>query len=596
MVKNKSLPQETIKRRFVNLSTNEEILNQVYLPILEHKGRVSLEGSVVNWVNRVEAEKETREECSKFFEQLLSKRNSLWWNFAHICVSKEREDRVITIEDFEDYVRKQTEYLKTVDDDSIFLQRARLIHLLIEHYRTRLEPRINAAVSKADTLNKAARESFFRAQEIVESILERYNTYSKERTYRKEEMTEYDILKKKYEAVENIMKRSYSKSDLLETLEHLRRLSEGKRERLPFFFRKDPESASYYNYKVYALQRAVEDLDTEAQKIISIGTEILGLKDNIDNLSSEIKGKILTLKVSDDLKISSELYRKVAQIKLRPIEAEPAAKLSLQDLRNFFTSAHTSLLLLSKEVGTLVSNLNTLINNERLILNFLREADSALKNLGAFLKGSEYQTKVEQLADQLSQTQTNLNELLKEASETKRNTLEDLKLYLPVVLSTTKNLVSALQKLKQDATNIHSELVAYLLDYKNRVERFLVTLGNEQKIHDLRWSFLTLIDEAIHVTEAAWSTQPRNTWSQLLTDLEDFRSKVFGELEGIIPKDESVVLFELVKYLPEKGWIELQEIIKAVSKSLNLKEEDAVTIVRRIAQRGLLREGIAYAF
>ncbi|MEM3449570.1 MAG: hypothetical protein QXP38_11995, partial [Nitrososphaerota archaeon] len=380
MTKGKRLSQEALKRRFINLSANEEILSQVYLPILEHKGKLTFDGATITSVNRVDAEKRVIEECRWFFEQLANKRNLEWWSFAHICVSKERADRVITIEEFEEFVRQQREYLKTVDDESIFLQRAYLIHLLIKHYKERLEPHITAALTEATTHYNAAQTTYKNAEKIIESILDAYNVYSKGRSYRKQELTEYELLSKKLESVDAVWRKTYSKNDLSEALKLLRKESEGERERLPFFFRKGSANAWHFNYKLYSLQENIKDLNNWAQKVERRGNEILDLNKKIEALTSEIKGRLLMSKVSDELKLSSVLFKKAKLIKLRPIEAEAAAKLSLDDLYNFFSLAHRCVHSFSSEVKEVIQNLDTLIRAERELQNLISELIGPFKN------------------------------------------------------------------------------------------------------------------------------------------------------------------------------------------------------------------------
>jgi hypothetical protein len=453
------------------------------------------------------------------------------------------------------------------------------------------------ALSRAEAIFKNVLSSLKAVEDTIQSILDSYNIYSRERTYKKDEVAEYEALNKKLESVKHIMDQTYTKTDLQSEMELLRKETGGGRERLPFFFRKDDGSASYFNFKLYSLQKSVDDFDNHAKNIMDMGKRILDCRDKTDSLTNGIRGKLLMLKVDDKLKVSSELYKRIRQIKVRPIEAEPSAKLSLEkDLQNFFASTYSIISSFSREVESVTSNLSRIIKSEEGVLDFLATLDGELKNLTQFVKQSEFQGKAEPLEKKLEVIKDTYGRMVTETTRTERDTVEGLKSYVQEVASDADNLLNDLKSLKQEEMKLIEEQKAYLRDYKERVEHFFNTLKGEPKAERLSQSFSTLIDEAVKVTESSLNTFSNITWSQLVTELDDFRAKVYTELESIIPKDESSVLFELIKYVPEKGWQDLGMIVKNVSISLNLKEEDVLQIIRKIVKRGFLREGLSYPF
>src|SRR5438132_2083143 len=130
------LSETALQNHFVTFSPNDAILAQVYLPTLERKGLVTIKDDIA--LQQLEsAVRSANDAYEKLVSRIATSKKSRWWSYSMLCVSKERGDRLISIDDFESYVR---EIHETLCDRSSSLQakvqlrRSRLPFALLTHF------------------------------------------------------------------------------------------------------------------------------------------------------------------------------------------------------------------------------------------------------------------------------------------------------------------------------------------------------------------------------------------------------------------------------------------------------------------------------
>jgi hypothetical protein len=87
-------------------------------------------------------------------------------------------------------------------------------------------------------------------------------------------------------------------------------------------------------------------------------------------------------------------------------------------------------------------------------------------------------------------------------------------------------------------------------------------------------------------------------WVQLNNEIYDFRRLAYQKVEKaeLLTEDESVVLFELIKLLPESGFMNLLDITEKIGNLISMTELDVYKVISKLVDKKLVSLGISYPF
>ncbi|MEM3610307.1 MAG: hypothetical protein QW076_05405, partial [Candidatus Anstonellales archaeon] len=295
---------DLIKREFIIFAQNKGILEHVYLPILESKGYIKIGKNEVYFVSMQDLSREAMR-AFEDYNKKINEKSQEWWTYAHICISKKYESKVIILNEFNEYIhslRNKYEDLGIRYDEDLSRRLMKKLIDLLNYYHNSLEPLIDKAYSYSIELRERVRKNFESIGSIINNVLSEYNRYC-DSPYVLDNIEEYADIKKWFEKLQEIFDKEYSQEEIKEGVRILdtQFKAKEKHEGRPryFFFETPEKEASFFNYKIYDLEKKIEDFENRCSEIKRVCDEITSLENEITKISAKIKSKIITLNVPE---------------------------------------------------------------------------------------------------------------------------------------------------------------------------------------------------------------------------------------------------------------------------------------------------------
>jgi len=599
----RKLSIDEMKRRFIILAQNERLLEQVYLPILEAKGLIQVLKNELTRVDREEEERRVRQRMKNYRDGMKNK-DEEWWTYAHICISKEREDRIIMLKEFDNYLRELFTKLDSLNvryDEKMTLRTLRLIDELLTYFETTLKTQINTAYNRGRELIKEVKEKVDEIENTLDSILHFYNKFS-ETNYSKDKIEEYDRLKAAFNLFIEKSKKDYGKKDIEEGLDFISSIFKPRRqfEGAPryFYFKRNNEQASYFNYKVYEMEQAERAFSERFNEVKKITDDIIEERRKLVNIGDESRAKLLKYYIDKQYIISSTLHRTLLDFQIKPIKPLPLKTLSLKDVYGFVKNMYKLLSDFNYKIGESLRFLNSIIKNEKTLLAAYEEIlDLAKRTVEFFDEKGELLTKAHMIFSSVERT----IELYKEKAFEFQQSMESLVEIDEINKKSSKideyliNLINSLEQERERLKDLHQKSIDFLKKYEDNIIKFLEVLeGGGIDIILFSRPFKEIIEQAItDIEELAQRKETKYTWKQILDNLDEIRSKMLNEVKNILSEDQFNVLLFLIDASSKQEWFDLSTLTKKLVKEFNKSEKEINGIVESLIQRKLLKQGVS---
>lgn len=593
-----------LKRKFIVFAQNKGIFEQVYLPILRSKGLIQVGKEEVIRVDKKGIEQRVRKKFKDYSDTITEKRKQPWWSYAHICNSKERADRVIMLDNFDQYLRKLRQKLDTPSityNDEVSLRLMCLLDILLDHFNATLEPRVSKAWNRGRSIINEALEKKNEIESILDRLLEDYNRFC-EKTYARNDVDDYVNLKAYHERLDKVGKKEYSLQDIEKGLDVLATQFRALRkyEGVPryFYFGRPEEEASYFNYKVYELERTLGAFSKRFEEVKKKCDEILRKRERITNVGNQIKARLFQYAIDKAYKVSFALHDNLVQCQMMPIRAKPLTRLSLDDVKGFFEEFDTALNEFDRKVSTSLTYLNLILSKEKTIIlmkdNILRKAENTKKFFETegklFSEASAILSEVTRMTSEydqlvidvqgLGKTPLNIDQLNERAKGMEANLGE---------------IMSFFNGLEQRLQDLYKESVEVLETYKENVERFLKVLKEARTdVTMLGRAFDATISEAIEgIRKLSLGKEISITWKEIWEDLERIKHKLFNEVKNVLSEDEFNVLFTVVDASTKKEWLDTSGLIQQIVSDFGKSEKEAKDLIDTLINKQLLKPGVS---
>jgi len=595
---------EKIKQYFIFFAQNKRILEQVYLPILESKGLIKITEDELLLLNRQEVEQEILKKYDQYIRDIEEQKNSEVWSFAHICISKARESKVIMLSEFDEYIRllrQKYDDPAIKYDEELSMRLLRHMAILLEYFRDSLEPKVKDAYAYSNKLTQEIKGIMEDAEFQLSRILEEYNKYSHKK-YSLKDVEEYNQLVQRLREFENVMLTKYSREeienevDLLDSMFKIRKKFEGRPRY--FYFNARPEESSYFNCKVYKLERTLEAFKKINDKIKAECWGIRRLIEKSFNTSNKIKSKFVTFIIPENFVLSKLIHDLLVNYQMEPIEAKPLVSLCLNDIKLFFVNLYNSLGKIEGKVNTTLIYLKRILDKEKVLLpmmdNIIKKANS-IKN---FFKGFDKET------GELSLISVEIIDSKSQYEKLKQNILQnrDSSLDLDEINKVAEEIDEKLEKIEDSLVNADKALTQLckrytknLETYEQNVNKFLEVLKEGGiNVIELRRVFKAIIDETIEsLKHLSLGYEAKMTWKDVQSDIEHLKKKLFESVNEMLSEDEFNTLFLVVESSVSRDWFESSELVKKIMSKFDKSREEAEDIIENLVSKKLLRKSFS---
>jgi len=595
---------EEIKREFVIFAQNKDIIEQVYLPILQHKGLIQMEKNTLALLDVQQLEQKLAKAYKEYIKRMDEKRNTPWWDYAHICISKKRESKVIMLEDFDNFVRELWNKYENLEIRYNKKLSARLFHLLeilLNYFEDTLEKYVNEAFFQGKEILKKIDEHFSGVEALLSRIVEEYNKYS-DKKYSLMDVEEYNALNSLKENIKLEAKKKYTKEEIEKELELLDSIYsvKGKYEGYPryFFFQKKPEEASYFNYKVYEIKEALNNLLKKCEDISAKCENILDdIKESV-SLGDEIKSKLVKYNIVEIYKLSKIIHNLLLRSQIKPIMAKPLATLSLNDISSLFDNLYATLRDYNLKIEGSLTYLNLILEEERTLISAKESMTQKATNIQSFFEGFRTQTgAISKIISEIDKISKRYESLIKENETLIDNALqlEEINQISASISKELKALTSSLENLDKEMQNLCSETITYLNSYQLNIEKLLEVLKESREDATvLQKAFKETIEEAVsNITNLSLGTSVKITWKSVENDLEQLKSKLFERVRKILSEEEFNAMLVIVEISKISKWLDLSEVMDVIMSRLGKSKHQALEIIERLTEKKLLRKGIS---
>ena len=591
---------EGIKRSFIFFAQNKRILEQVYLPILEMKGYIKINKDEILPISRQELEQETLKLLEAYLSKVNEKRKQPWWNFAHICISKERESKIIMLEEFDQYIRSLREKYDNPEiryDEELSIRLLRHMRILLDYYNNSLEPIVNEAYAHSKELEQEIEGHIDDIEHELNRILEEYNKYS-EKKYSLENIEEYLSIKERLSEFRELIKKQYARDEiesgvsLLDDQFEVRRKYEGRPRY--FYFKARKEEASFFNYKIYEMKRALDAFRKKYEEIKNRCAEIRRIMDDSLIISNNIKSKLIKFNIPGDYVLSSHIHSLLMKCQMKPVKAKPLAILHLEDIEMLFKDIHDALKEFEGKIEGSITYLRIILAKEKILIPMINTLNQKKDNITSFFGRPEEVSAISEEIDRKVHEYKNLTEELAYGKDTYIS-LDDIQQLSEKTAEKLSNITTSLENLDRRLMGLCSRFIEDLEAYKQNVNKFMQVVKEAGiDITALRRSFESIVDEAIaNLKDLSQGYKVKITWKQVQDDLAHLKRKLFDNVRKMLSEDEFNVLFYVVEASTIRKLFDYSELVNVITTKLGRTQEEADQIIESLVNKKLLKKSFS---
>jgi len=595
MKKYHKIPFSQIRQFFINAAQAENILERVFLPILEHKGLIEIEGGEVLAVEPTERRKQLEGVFANHNIGLKSKPPS-WQSFAKICVSKggkeERDMVLIDFDFFEQFVNKLMTEIEDERDEKLISQKTHLATLLLNYYRQKLEPKVDSAYKASSELLKKCHGEVEKAKSALDKVLGSYDSYCIGKKYFADDVEEFT----KLTGTLGKINKTFDAAFTLEELHNIYREFSWDE----FHFRaRDPAEAHFFNLKYAKLEKARDELNSAAGMQVSACGEIEGLVSRTEDLRKQIQRELARYSIPTEYKVSSTIMDFLQKYQSKPMQAQSALpRIKINVVREFFASLEKQLSRDQTRVQQILVKVDTIRKSEKSFLeSSLERRFETAKN---FFPG-QYDKEFKSIQEALDAASGNYESVTSHVTSQTTMSLDDLYNITDSAEKRFRDFIDVkITQAEESLRSVFENVEMTLSTIRTEIKDFLSILrqGLGEGVCALCDRYTEEFDAEIAITTGAIKTVREGektiyNWIDRLKQLNGLRDKLFKDLGPILPPEQGAILLEVVRILQEKEtkWIDLPILISELKERLGQNEDKIASLLKELARVNLLKEG-----
>lgn len=602
VLENRPLSPDVLRRRFVIFSSNKAIVDQVYLPTLERKGLITVGDEVALQDSSVTLQS-AKEAFQKYDTNISGLKGTTWWSYASLCVSKKHDDRVISIQDFDFFIRKLYTMLQQGDTNRswpLILQRCHLISTLLLHFDQALAKKVTAARVKGESYVSKANRRLDDVRRKVSLLVQEYNRYCAGQTYTDDSMEELASIDALYDRMTSIDQTTFSKDALKAELGDLRKRVHGG-ESPHFFFGHESEDADYFSLKVKKLRENFERFENQASAAESDCDRISKRIEDIERERVKPKGRLATYRVDQSHLIAFAFLRRIIDYHELPLEAELSTGLTLQILSQFFDRVYRTIAELGGKIDEAIDRLDDILDDEKTIEASLEALDKRANSMKAFFDVND-DSSAEALA--LVTSFAEVRNMYGARSRTSVAQIEAAK-NADELIEPGRKITRLLRDVDRKLTPIGAGLENMRIKCTNSLEEYSdnaskvinVLEAANAPVSPLRTILETIVSAAGKQIDNVFGGKASSVrWGKIWEELDSFRDRLYEESRKILESQlEFKVLYSVVSGAKKGPWLRTDDVIEIISKEHTVEKLEVRQAIQSLLQKGLLKEGVSLA-
>jgi len=295
----KQISFESLEEFFVISAGAKRILQKVFLALLAYKGLVDLTENKVmlndlkSYEMKVEGDYEAYRSVA---DSLLTKSR----DYAHIYVTKQRDERLILLSDFNETMQMLHESAQR-GSENVRLQSLSLIQLLVRHFDSSLRPKFEASTERRNQIVTSVDSKFRQIKERFLNVVQSYNRLYVDANLGVDNIKEYAGIEEQKNEIVDFSNKPLQAKELAE-LSTKYRLS-----RDTFDHRHYRSTEFLFNLKISALESLVKNFTEEADERLRIVDNVSRLLGSISKKENTLNSKLFTFRPDEKCKITCAL-------------------------------------------------------------------------------------------------------------------------------------------------------------------------------------------------------------------------------------------------------------------------------------------------
>ncbi|ALU12599.1 hypothetical protein EYM_05590 [Ignicoccus islandicus DSM 13165] len=582
-------PWKAIEKEFILVANNKRILSDFYLKILEKRGLVRVErrGNEPYLVELVEPSiiaSELDAQANKL-EDLWNKNGYKWSTYAHIVVSKKKEDNLILLEEVKDYVEKGALELRRESDAYAIARRATFLLNLGKYLEHQLVPVTRKAYEEASRLIDSYDKKIDEFKTKLRAVTNKTLSVAKIPTVSPSEFEEVVRLHELMEKAVDIDSKPLPKDVMNRLVAEMR--ANGILPDL-FYFEKfyDQRSwalADFFNLKYHLIKEKTNELDRLLRTYEDYLREAEKYLNRIENKEREVVTRLESLASGGfNTRLSSIAYSWLKELIVGEGRNFSKIALSLKDLVEMLSEVEKSVGVFDDNVLAILKMLDELKDEEVRFHRNLAYLKLWYQFLSSFYDRNEVGKELDLLKRKISELESSYRKISDDEREP--NSLADLSTVLRALRRRIAELNSEVEKLKGSARELHEAKMNELIEDLRSVKKTINLLKKLDPKAEVPKAILNVEMKIRKLAESAPTSMDENaTYSKLKDQIEKLKTYVKVNVKSVLSEKE-VLALELVSR--KKEW-KLNELIGEL-EGAGVKGEEALKIILSLQNKGLL--------
>lgn len=576
------LSEEEIESHFI--INKSQLLQKLYLPILEYKGIILKDGKNYTLNDRSIISKKL-DLTYRRTQPIFSKNEYIENGFLYMI--KQRDEKFVTISEYYEYLTKLYRMCENIpsNEEEIYLQKCMLFLSLTDHFEKEYLPLFKNANNKVEEIiiDSTAIHKNFKGN--IDKLSENFYKWLKI-NFDPNIVEEYVRINKQYKNIDQ-----KNKIDEKYIREYISNFTED--EKSIFSFRKEAEDAYNFNPKQYHISLIYEDI----LKIIQINErKIDNLFETFDQFNStlnKINNKLTSLNIDKQSKISNKFLNLIINLTkdiIPDIELVEFDSINIETLLEY----------LSKSKSDINSNLLNLESS----LNTLSKTDSYEKELNmvyfTYLEAyqnikTKYDIDIYKDICKIFYDDVDIKykEYTKYSEEIKIDNVSD-------IINLINSINTEILKIKTELINILKPLQESWMDYKNNIIRFIQNTNTMIEFLSKKYEVdFEDVKKIISILESRVNYNNIIKIEFKISEIDELKSLLknkFYEIIKNIMSEEIYAVLEstiIILHNEKREWLIIEELIKRIQVQTGFQETIIKSNLQQLIIQGFFKEGIS---
>jgi len=584
---------KNLEREFIIMANNKRILQDFYLKILERRGLVKVErkGNEVYLVELMEPQSiayALEKELGSLEEQ-WRKSGYKWKTYAHMVVSKKKEDNLILLDEIKEYVEVGTMEIRGESNILTISRRASFLLNLTKYLKHQLMPVTFKAFEEASRMIEKTEEQLNEIKVRLNDLVNKALVIGRIPSVPPEEYEEVRNLMKILTDMMEVDNKKYTKSELQEMVRRLR-----AEEVLPelFYFEKFYEQrlwsqADYFNLKYHALRELRDEFLRKMRSYEKMIDDAIKTIKSIENKEREVIRRLEEIASEGyNTKISSRIYSWIKELATIKGKSPEEVAISLRNLVEMLKFTEHNVGMFDEKILNAFHMLDKVKEKELTVMQGLAYLKMWKTFFEKFYSGTPYERESKKIDVVISELYKRYDELLDSFPE-------------PV---TTSQLITTMEGLLKKLDTLISEINTYNNNLRTTHEKLLQKLQNDLRTIKKSLGIIKKVNRNVEVPasiidiemklrkvleNAPTSIEEGVSYMKLTKSIEGLRAYIKIIMKDVLSTEEEMML----EILGTKGEWKLEEVLR-VAEERGLSKAKAIDALVSLGEKGLIESKV----